>query len=168
MKIGKRILIVLIVCLSVILLLGLLCFLISRPWYYRLFYPWDRYTGTVTVEVDGEPAAFTVKEREIEKPVRILQQGTGFARLSMRANDYGIYGFLLHVDGLEQPMELSSLKWNWQVIRYNVLVSINREEGSVSVTGTVRETNDKGELFERPIQETGSLDEEKLSFPISW
>lgn len=168
MKIVKRFLITLIVCLSVILLAGLLCFLFSRPWYYRLFYPWDRYTGTVTVEVDGKPAAFSVEEREIEKPVRILQQGTGFARLSMRANDYGIYGFLLHVDGLEQPMELSSLKWNWQVIRYNVLVSIDREEGSVSVTGTVRETNDQGVFFERPIDETGSLEEESLSFPISW
>ena len=168
MKIGKRILIVLILCLGAILLLGVLCFFISRPWYYRLFYPWDRYTGTVTVEVDGKPAVFSVEGTSILKPVRAARQGGSRTRVSMHAGSYGIYRFRLHVEGLEQPIEFSSLKWNWQAIRYEVLVSINREEGSVSVTGTVRETNDKGELFERPIQETGSLDEEKLSFPISW
>ena len=168
MKTAKKCLVTLIVCLLAVLILWLICFFFSKPRYYRLFYPRDRYTGTVTVEMDGEPAVFTVKEREIEKPVRILQQGTGFARLSMRADDYGIYGFLLHVDGLEQPIELSSRKWSWQVIRYEVLVSIDREEGSVSVTGTARENNDQGVFFERPIQETESLDEEKLSFPISW
>ena len=63
MKIAKRMWITLIVCLSVILLAGLLCFFLSRPWYYRLFYPWDRYTGTVTVEMDGKPAADTVSTK---------------------------------------------------------------------------------------------------------
>lgn len=168
MKIAKRFLITLIVCLSVILLAGLLSFFISRPWYYRLFYPWDRYTGTVTVEIDGKPAAFTVEGTSILQPVRTARQGGSRARVSMHAGSYGIYRFRLHVEGLEQPIEFSSLKWSWQVIQYEVLVSIDREEGSVSVTGTVRETNDQGVFLERPIHETGSLEEESLSFPISW
>ena len=45
------------VCLAFVLMLWLLCFCFARPWYYRLFYPWDRFSGTVQVELDGEPAS---------------------------------------------------------------------------------------------------------------
>ena len=63
MKTAKKCLVTLIVCLLAVLILWLICFFFSKPWYYRLFYPRDRYTGTVTVEMDGEPAVFTVKDR---------------------------------------------------------------------------------------------------------
>ena len=131
------------------------------------FYPWDRYTGTVTVELDGKPAAFSVEGDSVLHPVRVTRQGASRARISMRAGDHGVYGCLLQVEGLEKPIRLSSLKWNWQVIRYEVHISIDREKGTVSALGTVWETNDRGVFREGKIDETISLSEE-LSLPISW
>ena len=151
----------------ILLLLGLLC-LLSRPWYYRLFYPWDRYVGTVTVEVDGEAADFTVEKLDDKNPVRVSRQGIGAARVSMHAGDYGVYGFQILVDGVEQPIKLTSLKWSWKVIHYEARISVDRKTGTVAYTARVRETNDHGRFIERIIEETGSLAEEELSFPVSW
>ena len=164
----KRWLLGLGICLLLAVLLGACCFFFARPWYYRLFYPWDRYTGTVTVELDGKPAAFSVEGDSVLHPVRVTRQGASRARISMRAGDHGVYGCLLHVEGLEKPIRLSSLKWNWQVIRYEVHISIDREKGTVSASGTVWETNDRGVFREGKIDETISLSEERLSFAISW
>ena len=163
----KRWLLGLGICLLLAVLLGASCFFFARPWYYRLFYPWDRYTGTVTVELDGKPAAFSVEGDSVLHPVRVTRQGASRARISMRAGDHGVYGCLLQVEGLEKPIRLSSLKWNWQVIRYEVHISIDREKGTVSALGTVWETNDRGVFREGKIDETISLSEE-LSLPISW
>ena len=168
METVKRWLLWLGICLLLVVLLGACCFFIARPWYYRLFYPWDRYTGTVTVEVDGRPAAFSVEGDSALHPVRVTRQGGSRARISMHAGEYGVYRFLLHVEGLDRPIRLSSLKWNWQVIRYEVHISIDREKGTVSASGTVWETNDRGVFFRRGIEETISLSEEELSLPISW
>lgn len=168
METVKRWLLGLGICLLLVVLLGACCFFIARPWYYRLFYPWDRYTGTVTVELDGKPAAFSVEGDSLLHPVRVTRQGASRARISMHAGDHGVYRFLLHVEGLDRPIRLSSLKWNWQVIRYEVHLSIDREKGTVSVSGTVWETNDQGVFFRRGIEETISLSEEELSLPISW
>ena len=167
METVKRWLMALGICLLLVALLGACCFFFARPWYYRLFYPWDRYTGTVTVELDGKPAAFSV-EGDSEDPLRVTWEGENRARLSMRAGDHGVYGCLLQVEGLDRPIRLSSLKWSWQVIRYEVLISVDREKGTVSASGTVRETNDQGVLIERVINEAISLSEEGLSLPISW
>ena len=162
----KRWLLVLGSFLVLAVLLALFCFLFVRPWYYRLFYPWDRYVGTVMVEVDGEAADFTVEK--LEMPVRVKQQGIGSARVSMHAGDYGVYGFWILVDGVEQPIKLTSLKWSWQVIRYEARISVDRKTGTVTYTARVCETNDHGRFVERIIEETGSLAEEELSFPVSW
>ena len=164
----KRWLLGLGICLLLVVLPAICCFFFARPWYYRLFYPWDRYTGTVTVEVDGKPAAFTVEGDSLLHPVRVTRQGASRARISMRAGDHGVYGCLLQVEGLVKPIRLTSLKWNWQVIRYEVHISIDREKGTVSALGTVWETNDRGVFREGKIDETISLSEEELSLPISW
>ena len=156
------------ICVLLAVLPAICCFFFARPWYYRLFYPWDRYTGTVTVELDGKPAAFTVEGDSVLHPVRVTRQGASRARISMHAGEYGVYRFLLHVEGLDKPIRLSSLKWNWQVIRYEVHISIDREKGTVSALGTEWHTNDQGVLRERKIDETISLSEEELSLPISW
>ena len=156
------------VCLGLVLLLGLICYLFARPWYYRLFYPWDRYVGTVTVELDGQPAAFTVEGTSLLQPVRASRQGIGRARVSMHAGSYGTYRFRLRVQGLEQPIEFSSHKWNWKVIRYDAKLSIDREQGTVTLSGTVRWTNDRGQFVERPLNETASLTDETVSLLIIW
>ena len=164
----KRWLLGLGICLLLAVLLGACCFSFARPWYYRLFYPWDRYTGTVAVEVDGKPAAFSVEGDSVLHPVRVTRQGASRANISMHAGDHGVYGCLLQVEGLDKPIRLSSLKWNWQVIRYEVHISIDREKGTVSAFGTVWETNDRGVFREGKIDETISLSQERLSFAISW
>ena len=150
--------------LSLVLLLGSCNYLFVRPMYYRLFYPWDRVTGTVQVELDGEPAAFTVEGETLRSPIR----GEGSARISDHANDYDVYAYTIRIDGVEQPIELSLLKWNWKVIRFDVRIIVDRAAGTVTYTGSVRETNDQGEFFERNVYEEASLSEEKISFPISW
>ncbi len=168
METVKRWLLGLGICLLLVVLPAICCFFFARPWYYRLFYPWDRYTGTVTVEVDGRPAVFSVEGDSPLQPVRVTRQGASRARISMRAGEYGVYRFLLQVEGLDRPIRLSALKWNWQVIRYEVHISIDREKGTVSASGTEWHTNDQGVLRERKIDETISLSEEELSLPISW
>ena len=60
----KKIMIGLGICLLLVLLLGSCSYLFARPMYYRLFYPWDRVTGTVQVELDGESVPFTVEKLE--------------------------------------------------------------------------------------------------------
>ena len=150
--------------LSLVLLLGSCNYFFARPMYYRLFYPWDRVTGTVQVELDGEPAAFTVEGETLRSPIR----GEGSARISDHANDYDVYAYTIRIDGVEQPIELSLLKWNWKVIRFDVRIIVDRSAGTVTYTGSVRETNDQGEFFERNVYEEASLSEEKISFPISW
>ena len=156
------------VCLAFVLLLWLLCFCLARPWYYRLFYPWDRFSGTVQVELDGEPAAFAVEGSEKQDPVQVSTRGTGSTRISIRANDYGVYGFELLVEGLERPIYLSALKWSWEVIRFDLIVSVEREKGTATLTGTVRHTNDSGRFEELSVNETIRLSDERLSLPILW
>ena len=168
MKTLKRWLLALGVLLVMAVLLGLLCYLFARPWYYRLFYPWDRYTGTVRVEVDGDAADFTVEKLEFLKPVRVSRQRAGSAYVSMHAGFHGVYGFLVRIDGVEQPIKLTSLKWNWQVIHYEARISVDREARTVTCTAIVRETDDRGVFFERTVEETASLADEELSFPVSW
>ena len=156
----KKIMIALGICLLLALLLGSCSYLFARPMYYRLFYPWDRVTGTVQVELDGEPAAFTVERLEDGDSVGVRKDGSGGARVSMRGRDYGQYGFQLRIDGVEQPVRLTVHKWNWQVVRFDVRVSVDREEGSVSLTGTVWETDDRGQFREKTINEKVSLTED--------
>ena len=142
------------------LLLGSCSYLFARPMYYRLFYPWDRVTGTVQVELDGESVPFTVEKLDGGDSVGVRKDGSGGARVSMRGRDYGRYGFQLRIDGVEQPVRLTVHKWNWQVVKFDVRVSVDREKGSITLTGTVWETDDQGQFREKTISEKVSLTED--------
>ena len=142
------------------LLLGSCSYLFARPMYYRLFYPWDRVTGTVQVEVDGESVPFTVEKLEDGDSVGVRNAGADGVRVSMRGRDYGRYGFQLRIDGVEQPVRLTVHKWNWQVVKFDVRISVDREEGSITLTGTVWETDDQGQFREKTINEKVSLTED--------
>lgn len=151
--------------LALLVAVLLLC-LFARPWYYRLLYFGDRVAGTVSVELDGEPAGFTVEGRFGRE--QTTTRGDGSARVSLRASDHGVYTFLFRIDGVEQTITLSGLKWNWMVVKFDVRISVDRENGTVSYTGTVRATDDTGYFVERPVDETADLTEEEPSFPICW
>ena len=69
----KKIMIGLGICLLLVLLLGSCSYLFARPMYYRLFYPWDRVTGTVQVELDGESVPFTVEKLDGKTPVYVVE-----------------------------------------------------------------------------------------------
>ncbi len=155
-------------CLAFVLLLGLLCFCLARPWYYRLFYPWDRFSGTVQVELDGEPAVFTAQRDAHGQERGALIRGSGSTRIALHASDYGVYGFTLRIQGLERPICLSALKWNWEVIRFDLTLTIDREDGTAALTGTVRHTNDRGQFEDLPVDEILDLTDERLYFGILW
>ncbi len=142
------------------LLLGSCSYLFARPMYYRLFYPWARVTGTVQVEVDGESVPFTVEKLDGGDSVGVRKDGSGGARVSMRGRDYGRYGFQLRIDGMEQTVRLTVHKWNWQVVKFDVRVSVDREKGSITLTGTVWETDDQGQFREKTISVEGELSED--------
>ena len=156
----KKIMIGLGICLLLVLLLGSCSYLFARPMYYRLFYPWDRVTGTVQVELDGESVPFTVEKLDGGDSVGARKDGSGGARVSMRGRDYGRYGFQLRIDGMEQPVRLTVHKWNWQVVKFDVWVSVDREKGSITLTGTVWETDDQGQFREKTISVEGELSED--------
>lgn len=160
------------VILLMILLLGLLCFFFARPWYYRLFYPWDRVTGTVRVELDGKPAAFTIVKNDamIEQgrtrssPI----QGNGSTRVSTHAAEYGKYSFEIQVEGLEQAITATVYQYNWwNVCNFELEVSIDRAVGIVTLVSTAQTLNEEGLFLTEEHTRMLHLPEDDLQIAIT-
>ena len=156
----------------ILLLLGLLC-LLSRPWYYRLGYFGRRVSGTVRVEMDGEPYDLRAGDFSIVKNghsgerMSVREKADGSARVAIKAGDYGLYGFYLKLDGLEQPIKVMSYQYNWwNVTRFDLTIRIDRAAGTISFESAADDLAENGRWRSEPWSATMDLFADKLEYWI--
>ena len=167
MKVLKRIgLVVLGLFLAAVVL-----FFISKPWYYRLFYPWDRITGSISLEIDGKPCsiskesvtAFDGSDRE---KIRVTAKGES-TTISIHAGDYGEYSFMMAVEGVSQPLEIVCYQYNWwNVCDFNLEISVDHKSNSISFHSVSSVLNEEGQNVPEVHSLTLNLSDEVLRFAV--
>ena len=158
------------IAVVILLLLGSL-YLLSRPWYYRLGYFGRRVSGTVRVEVDGEPYDLRAEDFSIVKKglwgerMSVREKSDGSARVAIKAGDYGSYGFYLRLDGLEQPIRIMSYQYNWwNVTRFELLIRVDRAAGTIYIESAAEDLDESGRWRPEPHSETLDLSSDKLDY----
>ncbi|MBR5344054.1 MAG: hypothetical protein IK149_09170 [Oscillospiraceae bacterium] len=158
------------IAVVILLLLGSL-YLLSRPWYYRLGYFGARISGTVRVEMDGEVYDLraedfsTVKTGRWEGRLSVREKADGSARVAIRAVDYGSYGFYLKLDGLEQPIWISSYQYNWwNVTRFELLIRVDSAAGTICFESAAEDLDEDGRWRQEPHSETLDLSSDELVY----
>ena len=167
MKVLKRIgLVVLGLFLAAVVL-----FFISKPWYYRLFYPWDRITGTIHVEIDGQNYALTAEQIVAyhgtnSTAIKCIKKENS-TDVSIHAGGYGEYSFWIYLDEVSQPVEIVCYQYNWWNIRhFSLSLSVDNTENIITADCRKSCLNEEGEwvLFEQSM--TADLDDSILRFSI--
>ena len=161
----------LLIVVALLLLLELALFLLARPWYYRLGYFGRRVSGTVRVEVDGEPYDLRAEDFSIVKKglwgerMSVREKSDGSARVAIKAGDYGSYGFYLRLDGLEQPIRIMSYQYNWwNVTRFELLIRVDRAAGTIYIESAAEDLDESGRWRPEPHSETLDLFSDKLDY----
>ena len=158
------------IAVACLLLLGIL-FAAARPWYYRLGYFGRRVSGTVRVEVDGEPYDLRAEDFSIVKKglwgerMSVREKSDGSARVAIKAGDYGSYGFFLRLEGLEQPIRIGSYQYNWwNVTRIELLIRVDRAAGTIYIESAAEDLDESGRWRPEPHSETLDLFSDKLDY----
>ena len=157
--------------LAVILLLGVCVFLFLKPVYYRILYPWDRITGTIHLTADGESREIGKSDitclydaKDTAVSARPGQNGT---KISIHAGEYGPYSILLHVEGIEKPVEIVVYQYNWwNVCSFDLEITVDSEANTISLCSTATVLDEHGKKI--PVTESATLNcgDEELKFYI--
>lgn len=128
--------------------------------YYRI-YPFARISGTVTVTVDGEPYSLHSDSISVEKdsyrdtPHAFINTD-GSARIRIRGGDKASYGFLLHIDGVEQPIRIGTFHYNWwAVTQFDLTASVDTSTDTVTFRCTAKVIDNDGEWI--PIEDSATV-----------
>ena len=155
-----------IITAAVLLLIGS-SYLFYKPLYYRIFYPWNRITGTVRVTIDGE--TYALKDSDITGSHENADIGIGFskkdngARLSVRGGDYGPYNMLIRVDGVDLPLEVVAFQHNWwNVTEFDLDISIDSTAEKITFTSSAKVLNEEGEKIPQNTSTESSFSSENI------
>ena len=160
----KKVWIILLSALAgVALLIGLLIGLCKTflPQIYYRCYLGDRITGTVTVTVDGEPyplkkGSITPYDSAVLKKVPVDYRRDGSARVRIRGGDKASYGFLLHIDGVEQPIRIGTFHYNWwAVTQFDLAVSVDTNADTVTFRCNAKVIGNDGEWI--PVEDSATV-----------
>ena len=137
------------IIISAVLLFVLICFLFFKPLYYRIFYPWNRITGTIGITIDGEK--YDLKDGDVSGSHENADVGIGFkksgsgAKVSIRGGDYGPYTLMTNVEGLDKPLEVVIFQYNWwNVAEFDLSVAIDRAADNITFTSSAQVLNEDG------------------------
>ena len=145
------------------LLIGLLinlCKLFLPQLYYRC-YLGDRVTGTVSVTVDGEvyplkSGSISSADSYLLKKARVNYQLNGSARIRIRGGDKASYGFLLYIDGVEQPIRIGTFHYNWwAVTQFDLTASVDTSTDTVTFRCTAKVIDNDGEWI--PVEDSATV-----------
>lgn len=168
----KVFMIVLCVVVGIILLIGALFALLRAAFptlYYRV-YPFDRITGTVTVTVDGKPYplhsdSFSTDKTVYRNTPHASINADGSARVRIRGGEKTSYGFLLHIDGVDQPIRIGTFHFNWwDVTQFDLTVSVDASADTVTFRCTAKVIGNDGEWIPVEDSDTLSLSDPELHF----
>lgn len=158
--------------LGILLLVGAL-FAVLRftvPTLFYRIYPFARISGTVTVTVDGKPYVLrsnsisAVEDTFRSRPLVSIGT-TGSAHIRIRGGDYGGYGFLLHIDGVEQPIRINTHHFNWwSVTQFDLAVSVDTNAEAVTLQCAAKVIGNDGEWIPVEDSVTLSLSDPELYF----
>ena len=159
----KGFIIVLCVVVGIILLIGALFALLRAAFptlYYRV-YPFDRITGTVTVTADGKlyslhSDSFSADKDTYRKMPKVSIRADGSARVRIRGGDKAAYGFLLRIDGVEQPIRIGTFHFNWwDVTQFDLAVSVDTSADTVTFRCAAKVIGNDGEWI--PVEDSATL-----------
>ena len=129
--------------------------------YYRI-YPFNRITGTMTVTVDGMPYVLQADSISAEENAsfseapRIRLHADGSAQVAIRAGKYGDYGFLVSVDGIEQPIRIGTFHYNWwAVTQFDLSVSIDTSADTVTFRCAAKVIGNDGDWI--PVEDSATV-----------
>ena len=170
----KKVWIILLSALAgVALLIGLLIGLCKTflPQIYYGCYLGDRITGTVTVTVDGEPyplknGSITPYDPAVLKKVPVDYRRDGSARVRIHDGAYGMYGFYLIVENVEQPIRISAYQDWWNVTSFDLSVSIDTAASTVTFHTDTSEIDENGSPYMYHRTETVPLSDPIIGFSV--
>lgn len=128
--------------------------------YYRI-YPFSRITGTVTVTVDGKPYSLhsdsiSSVEDSYRNTPHASVNADGSARVRIRGGDKDGYSFLLHIDGVEQPIRIGTFHFNWwDVTQFDLAVSVDTSADTVTFRCAAKVIGNDGEWI--PVEDSATL-----------
>lgn len=128
--------------------------------YYRI-YPFSRITGTVTVTVDGKPYplhsdSISAVEDSYRNTPHASINTDGSARVRIRGGDKASYGFLLHIEGVEQPINIGTFHYNWwDVTQFDLSVSVDTSTDTAAFRCTAKVIGNDGEWI--PVEDSATL-----------
>ena len=149
--------------LRIIAALAILC-IISRPLLTT------RISGNVTVDMDGEvyilhPEDFSIIKNDYLSGNRlsVKENEDGSAWIGIKAGSKGTYAFVLQLEGIDKPIEISSFQFSyWNVVRFDLLIHIDRDAGIVNYECTAYYFEEDGNRHQVNQSRTQNLSEECL------
>ena len=119
--------------------------------YYRVFYFGDRISGTASVTIDGE--AYELKTDDISaihgssKEIKArFRSEANAAAISIHGGEYGPYTLIVHIDGIDLPLEAVIYQYNWyNVSRFDLHITIDREAETITLSSTANVLSENGE-----------------------
>jgi hypothetical protein len=140
------------VILAVILLFAGISYLFLKPLYYRFFYFGDRITGTISVTTDGEKYDLKASDlsatHDNEKDIKIgFRNEADAAAIAIHGGEYGPYTLMIHIDGIDFPLEAVIYQYNWyNISKFDLDVSIDHETETITFSSTAQVLSENGEL----------------------
>ena len=138
--------------------------------YYRIYHPFNRITGTVTVTVDGKPYSLhsdsiSSVEDSYRNTPHASVNADGSARVRIRGGEKDGYGFLLHIDGVEQPIRIGTFHYNWwAVTQFDLSVSVDTSADTVTFRSAAKVIRNDGEWIPVEDSVTLSLSDPEIHF----
>ena len=158
---SKKAWLVIIPAVSVVLV-AVVCFL-YRPLYYR-FYFGDRIKGEVQVAIDGKAALFdeerTNEHWNNEGDFSITDHT---AMIALTAGDYGMYDFQIYVIGMDQPVQISVMQFNWwNVHTFCLHVAVDTNTNTAIFTYSSTNVSEAGDVYTEEGTKEVDLTQEEL------
>ncbi len=128
--------------------------------YYRI-YPFNRITGSVTVTVDGKPYSLhsdsiSSVEDSYRNTPHTSVNADGSARVRIRGGDKDGYSFLLHIDGVEQPIRIGTFHYNWwAVTQFDLAVSVDTSTDTAAFRCTAKVIGNDGDWI--PVEDSATV-----------
>lgn len=123
------------------------CFL-YKPIYYRL-YLGDRIQGEIQVTIDGKAAFFDEENTDAHLYYKgDFSAADHTARISLKAGEYGSYSFDIYVVGLNQPIQISVMQYNWwNVHTFCLDVAVDTHTNTALFTYTSTDIGEDGAVY---------------------
>ena len=161
------------IIVAAILLFALVSFFFFKPLYYRIFYPWNRITGTIRVIIDGEK--YDLKDNDVTGTHGDKEIGIGYrksddgTKVSIRGGDYGQYKLMINTDGTDRPLQVVIFQYNWwNVADFNLDISIDSAAKEITVKSSAQVLNEDGKkITEDRSTSLKFSDEELIHYIVS-